>query len=54
MIAIIIIARWGIIFGSTLLKDFSGIKNILVDSIAIIIFVSLIISGIKKKDKIHS
>jgi hypothetical protein len=53
MIAIIMVARWGIIFGSTLLKDISGIKNILLDSIAIIIFVSLIILGIRKKDKIH-
>lgn len=54
MVAIIILARWGIIFGSTLLKDFGGIKNILIDSVAIIIFVGLIILGIRKKDKIHS
>ncbi|MFX4263638.1 hypothetical protein ACOBQJ_15740 [Pelotomaculum propionicicum] len=54
MVAIIILARWGIIFGSTLLKDFGGIKNTLIDSAAIIIFVGLIILGIRKKDKIHS
>lgn len=54
MVAIIILARWGIIFGSTLLKDFGGIKNILIDSVAIIIFVGLIILGIRKKDKIQS
>lgn len=54
MVAIVIFARWGIIFGSTLLKDISGVKNILIDSIAIIIFVGLIILGIRKKDKIHS
>jgi hypothetical protein len=54
MVAIIIFARWGIIFGSTLLKDISGVKNILLDSVAIIIFVGLIILGIRKIDKIHS
>lgn len=54
MIAIIIFARWGIILGSTLLKDINGVKNILIDSVAIIIFVGLIILGILKKDKINS
>lgn len=54
IIAIIIFARWVIIFGSTLLKDINGISNILIDSIAIIIFVGLIILGITKNDKIHS
>lgn len=53
-IAIIILARWLIIFGSTLLKDINGLPNTLIDSIAIIIFVSLIILGIRKKDKIYS
>lgn len=48
MIAIIILARWGVIFGSTLLKDIGGIKNTLVDSIAIVIFAGLIILGIRK------
>lgn len=52
IIAIIILARWGIIFGSTLLKDISGIKNTLIDSIAIVIFVGLILLGLRKKDKI--
>jgi hypothetical protein len=31
MIAIIILARWGVIFGSTLLKDIGGIKNTVTD-----------------------
>lgn len=47
-IAIIILARWGIIIGSTMLKDISGVKNTLIDSIAIIIYVGLIILGIRK------
>jgi hypothetical protein len=53
-IAIIIIARWLIILGSVLLKDINDVPNTLIDSIAIIIFVSLIILGIRKKDKIRS
>lgn len=44
----ILIARWGIIFGSTLLKDINNISNILIDSIAIMIYVGLIILGIRK------
>ncbi|MCU7499538.1 MAG: hypothetical protein HF300_07200 [Ignavibacteria bacterium] len=51
MIAIIILARWVIIFGTTLLKDINGISNILTDSAAIIIFVGLIILGIRRNDK---
>ncbi|MBC7948835.1 MAG: hypothetical protein H7Y42_13180 [Chitinophagaceae bacterium] len=54
MITVIILARWLIIFSSTLLKDINGIKNTLIDSVAIIIFVGLIILGIRKKDKISS
>lgn len=54
MIAIIIIARWLIILGSVLLKDINDLPNTLIDSIAIIIFVSLIILGTRKKDKIRS
>lgn len=50
IIAFIMLARWIIIFTGTLLKNINGIKNILIDSIAIIIFIGLIISGIKKKD----
>jgi len=54
LIAIIIIARWGIIFVSTLLKNTSGITGTLIDSIAIIVFVTLIILGTIKKDKEQS
>ncbi|MDP4176179.1 MAG: hypothetical protein Q8933_19520 [Bacteroidota bacterium] len=50
-IAIIILARWVIIFSSTLLKDINGISNVLVDSAAIVIFVGLIVLGIRRNDK---
>jgi hypothetical protein len=45
------ITRWIVIFGGTLLYNASGFKNILVDSIAIAIYVSLIILGTKVKDR---
>jgi len=47
-IAFIMIARWGVIFGSTLFKNKSGITDTLTDSIAIIVFVVLIILGTRK------
>ena len=43
----IILARWIIISGATLLKDASDLKSILIDSIAIVIYVGLIILGIR-------
>ena len=52
VIAIIIVARWGVIFGSTLFKDINDVKNTLIDSVAIIIFVGLIVLGIRKINKI--
>ncbi|MGE5398980.1 MAG: hypothetical protein ACM3S2_01165 [Ignavibacteriales bacterium] len=51
IIAIVILARWVIIFGSTLLKDVNGITNIIIDSAAIMVFVGLIILGIRRNDK---
>ncbi|HET9433108.1 MAG TPA: hypothetical protein VFO37_05090 [Chitinophagaceae bacterium] len=51
IIAILMIIRWIVIFGGTLLYNASGLKNILIDSIAIAIYVSLIIFGTKVKDK---
>jgi hypothetical protein len=54
LIAIIIIARWGVILVSTLLKNTSGITGTLIDSIAIIVFVTLIILGTIKKNKVQS
>lgn len=49
MIAAIIVARWLVILGSTIIKDIGGVKNTLIDSVAIIIYVGLIILGIKKR-----
>jgi hypothetical protein len=51
IIAILMIVRWMVIFGGTLLYNAEGLKNILIDSIAIIIYVSLILLGIRVKDK---
>ena len=51
IIATLMIIRWVVIFGGTLLYSSSGLKNILVDSIAIAIYVSLIIIGTKVKDR---
>ncbi|HET6766834.1 MAG TPA: hypothetical protein VFH08_05530 [Chitinophagaceae bacterium] len=51
IIAILMMGRWIVIFGGTLLYNASGLKNIVTDSIAIAIYVSLIILGTKVKDK---
>lgn len=51
IIAILLIIRWIVIFGGTLLYNPAGLKNILVDTIAIAIYVSLILFGTKVKDK---
>jgi len=51
IIATLMIIRWVVIFGGTLLYSSSGLKNILVDSVAIAIYVSLIILGTKVKDR---
>jgi hypothetical protein len=48
VIAVIIVARLLVIFVSTLIRDFSSIRNMAIDSIAIIIYVGLILLGIRK------
>jgi hypothetical protein len=48
-IVVIMIARWTVIFGSTLIKNRSSVSETLTDSIAIIVFVTLIILGTRKK-----
>lgn len=48
-IAIIIFARWLVILGSTLLNNINSISDTLIDSIAIIIFIALILLGTSKK-----
>ena len=52
LIAIILIARWFVIFGSTLFKNTNGLIDLLTDTIAIIIYIGLIILGARVKDKI--
>jgi hypothetical protein len=52
-IAVIMIARWGVIFGSTLFKNINGLTDTLSDLIVIIIYVGLIILGTRQKDKIQ-
>jgi hypothetical protein len=51
IIAVLMIIRWTVIFGGTLLHDPSGIKNTLIDSIAIVIYVALIMLGTRVEDK---
>ncbi|MHB8905345.1 MAG: hypothetical protein ACYC6D_04390 [Melioribacteraceae bacterium] len=51
LIAIVMIVRWIVIFGGTLIYNVEGLNNTLIDSIAIIIYVSLIVLGIRVKDK---
>ena len=52
VIAIIMVARCLVIFGSTLFKNKDGLMDILTDTIAILIYVGLIILGTRVKDKI--
>ena len=53
-IAIIITARWLVILGSTLLRNVNAVTDTLVDSIAIFVFITLIILGAIKKEKSRS
>ena len=52
-IAIIMIARWGVIFGSTLFRNITDLTGTLTDLIVIIIYVGLIILGTRKKDRVQ-
>ena len=51
MIALLMIVRLVVIVVGTWLYDASGLENVLIDSIAIVIYVSIIILGIRVKDK---
>lgn len=51
LIAILMVFRWIVILSGTILYNPSGLKGTLIDSIAIIVFVSLVLLGIKVKDK---
>ena len=52
-IAVIMVARWGVIFGSTLFKNINGLTDTLTDLIVIIIYAGLIILVTRKKDEIQ-
>lgn len=52
LIAAIIIARWCVIFGSTWIKDRNGLADTWIDSIAIMIFVGLIVLGTRRANVI--
>ena len=54
LIAVIMIARLGVVLGSTLFKNINDLANTLTDLIAIIIFVGLIILGTRKVDELVS
>ncbi|HEU4633580.1 MAG TPA: hypothetical protein VFS22_06330 [Flavisolibacter sp.] len=51
IIAILLVVRWLVIFAATLRYNAAGLKNIVIDSVAIVIYVSLIIFGTKVRDK---
>ena len=51
LIAAILIVRLIVILGVTALLDVSGLTDTLIDSIAIVIYVTLIILGTRMKDK---
>jgi hypothetical protein len=52
LIAVVMIARLGVILGSTLFKNPNDVASTLTDSIAIIIFVGLILLGARKVDEL--
>jgi hypothetical protein len=52
LIAIVMISRWGVIFGGTLFNNKNGLIDILPDLLVINIYVGLIVLGTRIKDKI--
>jgi hypothetical protein len=52
VIAVIMIARWGVILGFTIIKNKNGLIDTMTDLIVIIIFVGLIILGTTRKNKV--
>jgi hypothetical protein len=52
LIAIVMISRWGVIFGGTLFNNKNVLADILPDLIVINIYVGLIILGTRIKDKV--
>lgn len=48
--ASIMVARWGVIFRSTLLRNRAELKSTVPDLVAILVYTALILLGIRKKD----
>jgi len=51
LIVAILAIRWGVIFGSTLILTKSSLAGILIDSTAMIIYVGLILLGIRQNNR---
>ncbi len=49
MIAVIMVARWAVILGSTFFKNTNGLTDTLTESIVILVLIGLIILGARKK-----
>jgi hypothetical protein len=49
MIAAILIVRWGVISGSTLMHNAGGIVSVLTDLVVILVYVGIILLGARKK-----
>ena len=52
LVAVIMVARWAVIFGSVAYKQSNSLMDNLVDLIVIILYVALIILGTRKKEKL--
>ncbi|MEI6089928.1 MAG: hypothetical protein WCR42_05725 [bacterium] len=52
MIAVIMISRWGVIFGSTLSQNINDLSSNLMDLIVIVFYAGLILLGTRVKNKI--
>ena len=52
LLAVIMVARWGVIFGSVVYKNPASLTDNLVDLIVIILYVILIVLGTRKKEKL--
>lgn len=51
LIAALMIFRWIVIVGETLLLNASGLKDTLIDSIGFLVFIALILLGIRAQEK---
>ena len=52
LLAVIMVARWGVIFGSVVSRNPASITDNLMDLMVIILYVILIILGTRKKEKL--